>query len=261
MRQKLRKFILSILNNYGYTLVKSPIYDTLVEKKKIAEEFLFLKDYPVSQYEDYFKYKKLTNSQLGQELFALMELKFKRGGYFVEFGATDGISLNNTYILEKEFDWSGILVEPSICWHKELISNRKAHIDKRCVWKESKQELLFKEVDNAILSTITGFGEDDAHSKRRENNKSYIVKSISLNDLLDFYNAPKTIDFLSIDTEGSEFVILESFDFSKYKFRTISVEHNFSENREKLYNLLTNVGYERVFEEFSYYDDWYKIKK
>ena len=43
--------------------------------------------------------------------------------------------------------------------------------------------------------------------------------SISLEDLLEKYNAPYVIDFLSIDTEGSEFEILNGFNFKKYKIK------------------------------------------
>ena len=43
-------------------------------------------------------------SQLGQEIFALIENDFKRDGYFIEFGATDGLELSNTHLLEKNLD-------------------------------------------------------------------------------------------------------------------------------------------------------------
>ncbi len=261
MKKTIRKIINWALGKFGFTTLTIKNLDMLVAKRKIAEEYLFLYKFPTSLFENYFKYKTLSKAQLGQDLFALMESGFKKDGYFVEFGATDGISLSNTYLLEKEFNWTGILAEPSICWHDQLAMNRKSKIDKRCVWKKSGEKLSFIEVDNAVLSTLNGFGEDDVHSVRRKNNKSYIVESISLNDLLDYHKAPKIIDFLSIDTEGSELVILEGFDFSKYKFRTITVEHNFSKNRSEIYKLLTKAGYERVFEDLSSFDDWYKLKE
>ena len=71
-----------------------------------------------------------SKSQLRQDLFVLSRLNFKRGGYYVEFGATNGIDLNNTYLLETEFGWDGILAEPAVCWHRDLKLNRKAAIEK-----------------------------------------------------------------------------------------------------------------------------------
>lgn len=52
-------------------------------------------------------------SQASQDVFALVANGFKRGGYFVEFGATNGKSISNTYVLEKEFGWTGIVAEPA----------------------------------------------------------------------------------------------------------------------------------------------------
>jgi hypothetical protein len=67
------------------------------------------------------------------------------------------------------------------------------------------------------------------------------------------------MDYLSIDTEGSEYDILSSFNFDKYKFRVITSEHNFTQNREKIYTLLKKQGYERKFEDISEFDDWYVL--
>ena len=38
------------------------------------------------------------------------------------------------------------------------------------------------------------------------------------------------IDYLSIDTEGSEFLILKNFDFQKHTIKLITVEHNYAES-------------------------------
>ena len=87
--------------------------------------------------------------------------------------------------------------------------------------------------------------------------KKYKVKTITLLDLLDVHNAPKFIDYLSIDTEGSEYDILNAFDFQKYKFNVITCEHNFTPMREKIYDLLMKNGYKRKFTNISRVDDWY----
>ena len=71
------------------------------------------------------------------------------------------------------------------------------------------------------------------------------------------YNAPKHIDYLSIDTEGSEYEILSNFDFSQNTFEVITCEHNYTPSRERLHLLLTKQGYRRVFEDLSLFDDWY----
>ena len=92
---------------------------------------------------------------------------------------------------------------------------------------------------------------------RKKNNNVYQLTSISINDLFEKYEISENIDYLSIDTEGTEFLILNSLNFNKYNISIISVEHNHTKNREKIYDLLTKNGYIRVLEEHSKVDDWY----
>jgi FkbM family methyltransferase len=198
---------------------------------------------------------KHSHSQINQDIFVISQLKGLKSGFFVEFGATDGLSLSNTLQLEKNLDWKGILVEPGRNWKEKLTINRNCHIDFRCVAAKTGDLVPFIESSSPELSTIKGFEGIDENF--RETSKSYDVESVSLEDLLDENKAPKIIDYLSIDTEGSEFLILENFNFSKYKFRVITCEHNFTENREKIFKLLSKNGYERVWSEFTQFDDWY----
>jgi hypothetical protein len=111
----------------------------------------------------------------------------------------------------------------------------------------------------AWLSTIHTYSDTDIHKEMRQHGKKYEVRTISLNDLLQKHNAPAEIDYLSIDTEGSEFEILNAFDFSKHRVKVITCEHNYTEMREKIFKLLTENGYSRIYVEFSGFDDWYVL--
>lgn len=198
-----------------------------------------------------------SKAQLFQDLFVLSELEFKREGFFVEFGAANGVDLSNTFLLEKHFGWSGILAEPCMAWHAALRQNRTCHIETACVWRESNEVLTFNATDFGELATIDLFSSSDRHAQRRNIGEKYSVKTISLRDLLDRYSAPREIDYLSIDTEGSEYEILRTFDFDKYKFKVITCEHNFTKQRDELFSLLTENGYVRKLEGLSDFDDWY----
>lgn len=202
-------------------------------------------------------YLSKSKSQIRQDLIVLSYLNFKKNGFFVEFGATNGVDFSNSYLMEKEFDWKGILSEPATCWHEDLARNRACNIDNSCVWASSESTLPFRETVISGLSTIASFSNSDHHQKERKNGKTYLVKSISLADLLKKYDAPSHIDYLSIDTEGSEFEILKNFDFSLYTFEVISCEHNYSPMRHKIYALLTSNGYKRIFQDLSFFDDYY----
>ncbi|KAA9036388.1 FkbM family methyltransferase [Ginsengibacter hankyongi] len=210
---------------------------------------------------DFFKYAidKLivSKSQLFQDLFVLYCLNNKKNGFFIEFGAADGIVYSNSFLLENEYQWNGILAEPAVIWNTKLKENRNCFIDNRCVWSKSGEVLNFNETSIAEYSTVDIFTNSDSNYGSRKNKQTYKVKSITLNDLLKEHNAPFDIDYLSIDTEGSEFNILDAFDFSRYKIKIITVEHNYTPNRESVFKLLTEKGYTRVFTSISLFDDWY----
>jgi len=196
----------------------------------------------------------LSKSQLRQDLFVISETDFKKNGFFVEIGAADGKICSNTFLLEKHFHWQGILVEPAKIFHKRLHKNRDSSIDKSIIWNKNIENLNFTECHTA--STI---------SKKRgaslippnHNTKCYDLRSITPMQLLKKYNAPRYIDYLSIDTEGSEFEILSSIDFKKYKFGIITVEHNFRPDRKKIYELLSGNGYKIRLGAPRSFEDWY----
>ena len=91
---------------------------------------------------------------------------------------------------------------------------------------------------------------------KNTNIKTYDVETVSLLDLLNQYNAPKIIDFLSIDTEGCELKILKSLDHKKFKFKYLTCEHNYQDKmRVNLKDYLQSVGYQ--FHEENGWDDIY----
>ncbi|TMV13765.1 FkbM family methyltransferase [Arenibacterium halophilum] len=192
-------------------------------------------------------------SQVRQDVFALSRANYKRNGFFVEFGATNGVELSNSYMLERDYGWTGILAEPAKGWHDDLRANRSARIDTRCVWKESGETVNFVQTASAINSAISSF----VKTSRKVRGQSYDVETVSLNDLLTQHDAPSVIDFISIDTEGSEFDILNALDFDRWSFHAMTVEHNYEPQREDVHALLTSKGYRRVFETASRFDDWY----
>lgn len=245
------------LRKFDAIIVRRSTYEKAAPFSEIPEDIKILLSLPKDHLSDLLKNLIKSKSQLRQDLFVLSQLVFKKDGYFVEFGATNGITFSNTYLLEKEFGWKGVLAEPARNWHKELVKNRSCSVDKRCVWKESGSMINFREVGIGELSTIDNFSNSDVHAKARLSSKKYSVETVSLNDLLKYHNAPSVIDYLSIDTEGSEYEILAALDFSKFSFRVITCEHNYTETKEKVHNLLSAHGYRRVLEEVSKFDDWY----
>jgi len=199
-----------------------------------------------------------AQAQLYQDLLAVELFNGKKNGFFVEFGATNGKQINNTWLLETKYQWNGILAEPARIWHEALQNNRHCAIDHRCVWKKTGEKLVFNEVPaDPELSTAAAFTNSDHQGSQRAQHLAYEVPTVSLLDLLREHNAPPYIDYLSVDTEGSEYEILSAFDFTAYRFGLITVEHNGTAQQAALYKLLTAAGYVRIFASISKWDDWY----
>ena len=255
--------------NYYHEYLQKTIEKNELENKiqKIFQVFPwvdFLSVLDIAQRNNLFQLVQHSKSQLGQDLFvALNTWNLSESKFFVEFGATDGVYHSNTWLLEKSLGWSGILAEPCKSWHANLFKERNCIIDTRCVAPESGKQVDFLEIDGARekmeLSVISSYANSDCHLQARAGKKkSYNVETTSLNDLLAYHRAPKRINYLSIDTEGSEYDIIKNFDFSKYQIDIITIEHNFKQGtRNQILKLLNEAGFERIFCDVSKFDDWY----
>ena len=186
-----------------------------------------------------------SQSQVSQDLFVFYFAKNQKNGFFIEIGACDGVKLSNTYI-----------------------KKRNCIINKKAVFSESGTKIKFDEFPTS--PELSGFNKyldnDDNKEIRSKGYKSeafqtYDVETITLNDLIAENTDKKSIDYISIDTEGSEYEIIKNFDFNKYAVEIFTIEHNYiKEKRDKIYDLLTKNNYVRVFDNLSHWDDWY-IKK
>jgi FkbM family methyltransferase len=199
-----------------------------------------------------------SKSQLLQDYFALYCNQVSASGFFVEFGACNGVEGSNTFLLERDFNWNGLLAEPGREWHQDLQTNRNCSVDYRCVYSVSGKSIDF--VECGQLSTIESFAienDDWAKDLRIASNNRYSVPTVTLNELLDSHHAPHKINYMSIDTEGSEYECLLGFDFCKYQVNCMTIEHNYQVSRQKVQQLLNDNGFIHVLTDISDYDDWF----
>lgn len=150
-------------------------------------------------------------SQYGQDKWVIEEVfPNLKNGYFVDLAAGDGVFLSNTYVLEKEYGWNGICIEPNSTSFEKLKLNRNCSFDDSVVMNDGT-EIDFIEYEMVtdyehLLSTIEGASAFGAPIK---NKTKKITKS--LNTILDYHNAPNTINYISLDIEGSEIYVLQDF--------------------------------------------------
>jgi FkbM family methyltransferase len=197
-----------------------------------------------------------SRSQLRQDVIGLLAAGEKRGGYFVEVGVGDGESLSNTFLMEQSYDWNGLLCEPNRKFQETIVKRRKAKLERRAIYRKTGERLDFLADENlGELSRLVSAEGGDFHKRSGE---VYTVTTVTLDEALLEAGAPRDIDFVSIDTEGSELAVLEGFDLSKWNVGMLVLEHNFDVQRRKKYaEVLVPQGYVSILSPVSGFDDWY----
>ena len=181
-------------------------------------------------------------SQYGQDLYLINSIfPDNTRGYFVDVGAYNGILLSNTFILEKHLGWNGICVEANPNVFKFLRENRNCICSSAALHKEPGLELKFL-IDQQNAGVLSGFTTHlDHHSPK---GVEIFLTTSTLTDLLNEWKAPSYIEYISIDTEGSELEILKGIDFNKYQFGYMTIEHNGVEpKRSQIRDFLKLKGY------------------
>lgn len=185
----------------------------------------------------------------------LNEIYFKnrRGGFFIDIGAHDGVSINSTYFLEKHLGWSGVCIEPLKRRYDELVKNRPGSLCLNKAVYNREGFVKFRDI-TGYPEMLSGIEEsyNPSHERRilhelgEGSMKTIEVPCITLNSILE-ENSIRSVDYLKIDTEGSELDILKSLDFSKVDIKCIDVENNYSTNFKEFFE---GKGYKLLVKNF-----------
>ena len=175
-------------------------------------------------------------SQLRQDHIVSTLLNGKRNGYFVDLAANDAIRISNTYALERDFGWDGLCIEPNPVYWSGLMY-RHCQIVAAVVGHSRMEEVLFKFGSKGPQSGIVGekFRNKQAIHNKEEKRRS----TVTLREIFERFQVPRIIDYLSLDVEGAEEYIMESFPFDRYRFNVLTIE----EPSEKLRGILKTNNY------------------
>lgn len=170
-----------------------------------------------------------SNSQAGQDLFVLSCLNYKRNGTFLEIGSNDPIAINNSYLLERDYGWSGIMIE----YEPRFLSSYKIHRPK----------------SRHIIADATKV--------------DYRAYSASLPRHIDYLQ----ID-LDVENESTIATLRKVRDelMDTHTFATVTFEHDiyrgdFYKTRAESRHIFDSKGYTRVFSDVknqnAAFEDWY----
>ena len=195
----------------------------------------------------------VSHSYQGQDLYVVEALGGLQGGFFLDSGASDGVSGSNTLLLETSFGWRGICVEPNDRLFARLVSVRRNPCVNCCLYDRPGEVEFFEaagvlggildEYDPNLLRQARSLVASQGGNGRHE---AVTKPARTIGSILQEFGAPPVIDYWSLDTEGSELAILKSFPFHQYSVRLLTVEHNLSPSREKIRRFLEAHGYLRT---------------
>jgi FkbM family methyltransferase len=167
-------------------------------------------------------------SQWQQECFALWATHCKRGGVFVEFGAADWVTNSNTHMLESDYGWTGVLIEP-LPWAFEELSRRRPRAVRLQAAVDPQYSSHPAPVQIATagqFSSIVASKSSDKLANKISGRRLIKVNSVNLNEYIGKIIPEKKIDFMSIDVEGPEIDIIGGFDFDHIDVQCLTVEVN-----------------------------------
>ena len=158
-----------------------------------------------------------------------------KNGVYIELGAFDGQFQSNTKWLEDEFEWGGILIEPSLNAYNLCCSRRPNNklFNCVCVSNEYKEETIKGDFIGTPMCSVNG-----KRQNRVPNNTivARTLQSIINESKLNYF------DFLSLDTEGYELEVLKGIDFTKQKIKYCLIEI-YTKDKDTIFEFMKDKNY------------------
>jgi len=190
--------------------------------------------------------------EMQQDLWIVLSvMPGKRNGYYVDVGSADGVVSSNTKLLDS-LGWKGVCIDP----FPTNMASRTCQLFRQPVFSVSGKKVSFRAASamGGIAETL-GVGASTPDVVRAP---LVELTTATLDEILEKANAPRHIDFMSIDVEGAELEVLRGLSLDKYQVEAFAIEHNFEEpKREGIRQLLESKGYARVRSWAE--DDWYLL--
>lgn len=191
-------------------------------------------------------------SQYGQDQYLETNIfKHHLNGFYVDVGAHDGLSLNNTLYFEKNNNWTGINIEPNKKVFDKLIINRPNNINLNCAVSNNNGQTDFF-CNTGYTEMLSGIKDtfDSRHLTRLQNENKQMgstteliqVNTKKLETIFDENNISR-VNYLSIDVEGAEFEVIKSINFDKVFIDVIGFENNYNDTSIPIVEYLQNKNF------------------
>jgi hypothetical protein len=176
------------------------------------------------------------NGQCGQDWLVVNRLFDDRrnasANFYVDLAANDAITISNTYALDRLYGWSGICIEANSFYWRRLAAHRTCNVVGAAVGSQDGIAMNF--TFQGPFGGLIGDRFDNKPNKVAANAQKDTVLTLSLLTILTHLHAPKTIQYLSLDVEGAELLIMKDFPYHEYRFEALTIERPGKELSELL---------------------------
>ena len=165
-------------------------------------------------------------------------------GLCIEVGAYDGIKGSNTKYFEN-LGWDTVCIEPNIFIFPQLVENRTGlSLCVACDNFEGEAMLEIFNFNSGVQSSLTSLNTDfrliEDYRTAIDSRELSTTKVTTLNKIIEKHEL-KNIDFISIDTEGTELKVLKGLNLDRNRPKLLIVENNY--NDMDIPDYLDNFGY------------------
>lgn len=159
-----------------------------------------------------------------QDKWVLKTLRGKEQGIFLEIGAYDGVFHSNTLCLERNFGWTGWLIEAVSDYATRASRVRRASVINCAIGPEDSGQPFYVSEQWSGLVNYTRPNLVEGHVTHQS--PVVTVRTLPLSTLIHSLRLPPIVDYLSLDVEGAEFPILEIYFRNKPAtfFRCMTIE-------------------------------------
>jgi FkbM family methyltransferase len=137
---------------------------------------------------------------------------WSRGGTFIELGGNDGLQASNSFLLERELGWRGVLIEAIPELAAEAQRNRP------------EATVVCAAASSSTRCEIIGMEYEDLTSKVLAGANDLMVATTTISTVIDSVTQGNAPDLLSIDVEGHELEVIAGIDLERHRPNWILVE-------------------------------------
>lgn len=183
-------------------------------------------------------------SQMRQDYYVYTKhfSKLKRRGIYMDVAAHDPVHISNTFFMDACLGWSGVCVEANPGFLGALYKRRSCALVPTCVSDRDDKGVTF-----ALHSGLSGVLETNKNVeawKKKGIQVPTIKQTCTTMASVASKHRIKTVDYLSLDVEGHELLVLKGFDWDNIIVNVMTIETT-PDSLPPIEDFLASKGYER----------------